>query len=385
MGYTPAIDTGEPRSYHLGVEQLDVSVSLLSHVVRSVTEAGHDGLSLLRSHGLADDILSNPDRRVRADVYLAIQNEAAAICSDTSFGFHLGQTTAPGSFSILGYLMMNCRTLGEALRMSDKYHRFMGTLFEWRTRFGLRTFTATATPKTPAVSRSRHCVESAFASTVRLIRTITGRNIGPDEVSFVAPPPDDPPEYRQFFGCPVRFRCETNAITLRLALAGTPIVAPNPALLAHFEEIAERMLAVLDESQPVARRVAALSAARENTPPPSLRDMSRELGMSARTLQYRLSAEGTSYSAVLEEVRDERAVQCLRDGLSVSEAAFYLGFADPASFSKYFKKRFGSPPSEYRSRLAVSGDTVNTAPTFPHGVAGASTAARSGRDTYAGE
>lgn len=144
------------------ISELDVSGNLLAQLLTYAAGHGIHTGDVLRRHELPVDILSYPDRRIDAATYLALQNDVALRTGDAAFGFHLGQTSEPGNFSILGYIMMNCRILGEALRMSEKYHRFMGTLFEWNTSLGLTSFTTTARPKNCAVSESRHCVEATF-------------------------------------------------------------------------------------------------------------------------------------------------------------------------------------------------------------------------------
>ena len=76
-----------------------------------------------------------------------------------------------------------------------------------------------------------------------------------------------------------------------------------------------------------------------------------ELGISRRTLQRRLSALGSSFKKILQDVREEQSRRYLDDPrLAVTEIALLLGYSDQASFSNAFKAWCGCAPTEYRQR-----------------------------------
>lgn len=77
--------------------------------------------------------------------------------------------------------------------------------------------------------------------------------------------------------------------------------------------------------------------------------IARDLGKSRQTLYRRLKAEGTTYEQILDGLRRRLALRLVRDeGLSVKEAAYRLGFSDPAAFSRAFKRWTGTSPGEMR-------------------------------------
>src|SRR6185436_3425662 len=66
---------------------------------------------------------------------------------------------------------------------------------------------------------------------------------------------------------------------------------------------------------------------------PSLQDIGRELGMSARTLQRRLTDAGMTFQQLVEETRRELARHYLKQpAVELNETAFLLGFEDTNSF-----------------------------------------------------
>ena len=84
---------------------------------------------------------------------------------------------------------------------------------------------------------------------------------------------------------------------------------------------------------------------------PTIDQVARKLGMSARTLQRRLREQDKSFSELVRDVRRElSASYLLQDGLAVTEIAFMLGFSNANSFSKFFRESYGLSPSQYRER-----------------------------------
>ncbi|RBL84050.1 hypothetical protein DDE05_26590 [Streptomyces cavourensis] len=100
----------------------------------------------------------------------------------------------------------------------------------------------------------------------------------------------------------------------------------------------------LDAAHEARRRLAAdLRGA------PSSSALARELGLHTRKLDQAFKrAFGVSMARYLQEARLAHGRELiLNGGLSVSEAAWHVGYA-PAHFSVAFRRRFGVPPSALR-------------------------------------
>ena len=81
---------------------------------------------------------------------------------------------------------------------------------------------------------------------------------------------------------------------------------------------------------------------------PSMPAVADELHIDPRTLRRRLAGEGTSFRALLDEVRRKRAIELLASELSVEEIAGQLGYAETANFTHAFKRWEGVAPSYFR-------------------------------------
>ena len=85
---------------------------------------------------------------------------------------------------------------------------------------------------------------------------------------------------------------------------------------------------------------------------PSMQTVADELHVDPRTLRRRLAGEGTSFRALLDEVRRGLAVELLEQDIPVEQIAKRLGYAETGSFTHAFKRWEGLAPSRFRRSLS---------------------------------
>jgi AraC-like DNA-binding protein len=78
--------------------------------------------------------------------------------------------------------------------------------------------------------------------------------------------------------------------------------------------------------------------------------IAKALGVSRRTFSRRLTEQGTSFRAILDDVRREFACALLQDrSLSIADVAYFLQYSEPAGFNRSFRRWTGRTPSEFRN------------------------------------
>ena len=83
--------------------------------------------------------------------------------------------------------------------------------------------------------------------------------------------------------------------------------------------------------------------------------------MSERSLARYLHEEGTTFSALLEDLRRRMALRYVRNSeLSFSEITFLLGFSQAAAFYRAFRRWTGQTPREFRLAPRGSWDRDDT-------------------------
>ena len=154
------------------------------------------------------------------------------------------------------------------------------------------------------------------------------------EVAF----PFDAPSYaglaRDLFKCEVRYGESWAGFTVPLAFADVPLKLADPEAFRQAALICQRELDKLVENESIAGRVQRLLLEKQNGFP-SLQVAARLFHMTPRTLHRRLLDEGTSFRAILEEVRHKLAVEHVKSGrFSIEEIAYKLGYSDLANFRR---------------------------------------------------
>jgi len=182
---------------------------------------------------------------------------------------------------------------------------------------------------------------------VQLARMATRTTMSP--LSVASPIALEPrAAYEAFFGMPVS-RGQAPRLVLSSEDARRPFLTVNPSLWSFFEPALRQRLSELDAEAQVSDRLR--SALLEALPAgdASMEALGRRLGLSPRTLQRRLQAEGTSFQRTLDEVRTELARHYLaQSNMSGAQISFLLGFEDPNSFFRAFQRWTGTTPREAR-------------------------------------
>jgi AraC-like DNA-binding protein len=203
--------------------------------------------------------------------------------------------------------------------------------------------------------RSDHLIEFVLATWVIRLRRMTGRPISPLGVDLAhAAPGRDDADHRTFFGSDVRFERGRDALVFTRDVLALPVAGANRDLTAALEQSLARELAALGERGGDGIAALARDRLREAllTGRCDVTTVSKALAMSERTLQRRLGECGTTFQALLDDVRRELALAQLERGAgTLTDLAFTLGYADLSAFSRAFRRWTGESPVEYRRRI----------------------------------
>lgn len=137
------------------------------------------------------------------------------------------------------------------------------------------------------------------------------------------------------------------------------LITSNPALARVNDEQVESYLASFEDIS-TSRDVVGKIVERLQDGPPNQKQVAEALNVSNRTLQRKLKDEGTSFIDLLQDTRLQLAEKYLsQPQRSIVEIAYLLGFSEPSTFSRAFKRWTGQAPADYRHSIDLhAGNTA---------------------------
>ena len=317
-------------------------------IIRALEARGLDGRGLAADAGIDLQRLVGADARCSMHATAELWRRAVHETGDPCFGIYVSRFVNSTTFHALGAAVLASGTLREGFQRLARYSRMIGDVAaprletaDDRVRLVLDVTGPTRLPD--------EAVDALLALVVRVARVLRDNPaLTPTRVEMqrVEPSPSEP--FRRLFRTPIAFRARQNVIEFSSDEAEARLPTGNAELARRIDEVVARYVARLDDQQILHRVRAALIDRLPDGEPPQ-RSIARIIGMSSRTLQRRLAAEGTSYQTILAETRAELARSYLAAGWSVTDTAFTLGFADANSFSRAFRRWTGRPPSAHGS------------------------------------
>ena len=272
--------------------------------------------------------------------------------ADPSIGLSIVDYMNPTVYEALGVAILCSSTIRNLFRRFERFFDIVSTLERGRyydTDYG-GYFAEEPLVQYSDVTKGVHA--DAFAAVVvRFIRLVYQPVYEPRLVELSSTPPKELKDrYTDHFGTNIQFGADRTAIHVNTADLDAPLTGSNASLAFHNDQLATAILADLKKHDLRARVYARLI---EYLP---AGDCSREkvahsLNMSESAFQKKLKADGTSYQEVLDDTRSELAKHYLgKSKLSISEAAFLLGFTDSSNFSRAFKRWTGKSPIRVSGR-----------------------------------
>ncbi|GAB5483220.1 MAG: AraC family transcriptional regulator [Parasphingorhabdus sp.] len=197
--------------------------------------------------------------------------------------------------------------------------------------------------------------EASLSAVVAISQEVSTAPFIPQTVFFKHSPRGDPSVYDAHFGCPVHFESGRDALLVSEESLGAPNKLGDETIAKFFDHHLEQELARLGDVNSLEKRVRLAVAQLLSEGVPTLSLIASKLGMSARTLQRRLSDRGQSFQKLVDLARQELAQQLLRDTeYSLAEIAFLTGFSEQSGFTRAFKRWAGQTPRSYRLRVAAN-------------------------------
>ncbi|WP_297614702.1 AraC family transcriptional regulator [Nocardia sp.] len=153
--------------------------------------------------------------------------------------------------------------------------------------------------------------------------------------------------YEEFFGAPVRIERPAALLRVPSSLAGRPLSGGDE----NLHRLAMAFLAQQsgDASMAVTPQVRTTLQKLLGTAAPEIGAVARLLTIHPRTLQRRLTAEGTTFATLLDDVRRGEARRYLTTtDMPMSQVASLVGLSEQSTFTRCCQRWWGTTPTAVR-------------------------------------
>ena len=318
------------------------------------------GALLERAHIRPED-LDHPDSRVPFGSYMDLMKAGIELCREPALALLFGEADRQQYITIVELIGEASETPEEARRQLNRYARLTFDEDQELITERLELFRDDAGPwlraTSPLYAEHPLLTESAFARAVCGARRMFGpahyfttRPL-PRCIHFTHPEPPYRADYDRIFGVPLVFGSRMNALLFDDAFLSMKLPRANRYVFGILSERADDLLKQLEAAKTTRGRVESLLMPVLHTGEANVEAIAGKLGLSRQTLFRKLKAEGVTFEKVLDELRHKLALHYLGGKrVSVNQAAYLVGFSDPAAFSRAFKRWTGSSPGTFRSK-----------------------------------
>ncbi len=335
------------------------SLTLVSTLVRWFEDNGYTSKELLSGTGIDQSRLSELNYTVNYNKYKKMMTNAHQLWAKDNLGLNYGLDLRFTSFGIIGHAAITSPTVRTALDIFTRFFTLKVKYVHYQVEYKRSDLTFTFFSELPDDFITRFHIDSSLGSMIGLFQQVYG-----DPVDYLVRLKHDgggnPSAFEMAFDDRVTFNAPENSITFKHVDLDKPSLFANPIssqLGVKYCEIEyqamkrSRLMEQIGSYDLVEKIQSAIANNLAN--PPSISKLSRELGMSERSLRRMIAEFKLSYRQILNETRAEFAAARLKgSGVAISTIAGELGYENAANFSRAFKKWFGMSPLEFRNTAA---------------------------------
>lgn len=326
----------------------DLSARIMRNTV--VNELNTNWDSFCRSNSIKPMCLDDGTTELLAQEELLLQQGFVLLtASQPNLWVDVGLRYRSIKYGSLGLAMMTAGTLGGALEIACRYQSLTYSLIGYRFVSAPNGSCALIGDHAGVPDHLYNFTQHRDLGAIRtLIADVMGGEQVLEKITVAANPPCNWEDIRSNFACPVEFNADRTQWLFQPGTANKPLPLADQDLVMLYSSRCDELMGRAHAGTPVTQRLLLLLGTNGNEPL-SASEAARRMAVSERTLHRRLAEEGTRFSAMVDDARHQRACELLADRRMTIEAiSFAVGFAEPSSFSRAFKRWSGMGALEYR-------------------------------------
>ena len=324
--------------------------SLFVHKVIGQIDARLDRRALLASVGLEQDAPVDPKVMVAdSDYYALLERIARQDPKAIDLPLRVGASMRTDDYGAFGLAWKSALNLRGSFERAARYARLLTSvaLYEVEdTDAGIYFHLRREGERRLGLRLSN---EATIASVMAISNEVSVAPLHVLGAFFKHDAPQTSLAHERYFGCPVRFATDRDALLVSARACRLPNRLGDQAISRFFDLHLEKELARFGDDLSLERRVQSYVTQYLSQGVPTVSDIAAHLDMSARTLQRRLSESGHSCQMLVDKSRRELAERLLREtDYPLAEVAFLTGFSEQSAMHRAFRRWTGQTPRSFR-------------------------------------
>jgi AraC-like DNA-binding protein len=325
----------------------------IAALVEVLAEQGIASQDSLKGSGISPDQIYDASVLTSVRQYAAVCRNAVNLSSDPATPFRTGSRLHLAAYGMYGYALMSCLSLRDYFRLGVKYHRLATPTLtiEWE-EFPDRAVWTFPDAFDSNLQRDvqQFLLEQQYTQHVTHLQDVAGRRCPPVRARFSYPAPAYADIYPEYLGCPCDFGAEQCELIYDSAILEVRPQLAHRHSAALLQETCDRLIGQAKTSFGASGEVYQVLM-RNPGEFPGMETVAATLKMTSRTLRRRLEAEGTSFIAIVNDVRCSLATEYLKTTrMSTEDVAMLVGFTDTANFRRALKRWTGKGPADIREQ-----------------------------------
>ncbi|MBK9134579.1 MAG: AraC family transcriptional regulator ligand-binding domain-containing protein [Betaproteobacteria bacterium] len=323
-----------------------VRSAALTHFAEVAAACGLDARVLVAQAGLPSRCLDEPDLKVPAYRVGRLLELAAERGREPAFGLRMARSRRLSNLGSLGLALRDEPTLRAVLDALIAHIHVHNEALALRVEESGNLVLIREELTGGRGQPLRQATELVVGVTFRLLSLFLGASWRPRLVCFSHRAPAGTREHGAFFGEAVEFGHQFNGIVCNAADLDSPNPAADPVMTRLSRRLLQRELGA---HAPLGERVRQLVVLLLPYGHCRVEVVAQHLGIDRRTVARRLRDEGTTFSALMNGLRDDLLARHLDDHRRpLAEVAALLGFSTPSAFARWHRGRFGAAARSLR-------------------------------------
>ena len=315
--------------------------------------AGGNEQDILAQAGLTRELLKQPRARILPRQLAALVRISWQLSGDELLGL-TQQKVKLGVFALLAERLIRCKTLEEVLKQMADFYNLIGDQLrcDIQQQGSQVHFIVNANFKEHSHNPTPHSLLTELLLLVchRFPSWLVGQVIPLTQVRVQHAKPAHVEEYRLMFPCPCVFSCDNTALVFDAAHLMLPVIQNPNELEQYLSEMPFQWFKKQSYLDTLSAQVMRMLEEAPKEKDTKIDSIAARLNMTSRTLRRKLTAEGSRFQQIKDNIRRDQAINLIEDSrLTLAQIASQLGFTEPATFTRAFKQWTGVPPSIYRN------------------------------------